>query len=121
MKREFEDFFSSSALDAQNGGGEGQLNNHQRFFNLVIHKKFVYSEIRIEDVINAAQKKFKSRMTICLKNFDHPQTEGNPAIEKPKHDMKFICLYTDQTTDGQVKACEDAHLTTMRQLSAQFG
>lgn len=81
----------------------------------------VYSEIRIEDVINAASKQFKSRMTICLKNFDPPQTEGVVSHDKPKHDMKFICLYTDQTTDGQVKACEDPHVTNMRQLSATFG
>ena len=76
LKEQYKDFFTkmtqaqpqpeSNAVDPTNG----QLNNHQKFFNLVINKKVVYAQIRIEDVINATQKQFKSRMFVVLKYFD---------------------------------------------------
>lgn len=60
-------------------------------------------------------------MIIALKNVDPPPENFNPFHDKTKHDMKFICLYSDQTTNGAVKACEEPYKTSSHILSAMFG
>jgi len=53
LKCEYKDFLVKAAGDAvMSGEQNAQLNNHHRFYNLVIHKKVVYTHIRIEEVIN---------------------------------------------------------------------
>lgn len=60
-------------------------------------------------------------MTIALKNFDSTADSHTPVYDKARHDMKFICLYSDQTTNGAVKLCEEPFTTNSHILSSMFG
>lgn len=93
------------------------MNNHQKFFAIVIHKKISYIQLKIEQVLDKKTKNFKSRMILALKN---PQPTENYEKNKDKN-LKFICLYSDATTKNLVKRCTDDYTTSSRSLSKQFG
>lgn len=94
-----------------------QLNNHQKFFTLIINKRIAYVQLKIQSTIDKANKNFQSRMIVALKNIQ--PTEA--YVKDKDRNLKFICMYCDQTTNNVVKRCTDVYETSCRALSKTFG